>query len=201
MDPAQKRNVLLLSPKEYGHPGFSNRAVTAANNVGVAMRGSWKIFSMALVLAHGVSAADHAGLQTAENTRPEAARTSPTSPTDGFAYQDLSDATRLRCTTQSGRTVVHVEKFQNYYWITVIQDRRWILLKDVPTGLMVQESFPATYIYRGRTSKAIYLTLGQTTQDENFERFSPVMGTVRYVKNGQTLEVEVGCQVLAVVRK
>jgi hypothetical protein len=116
----------------------------------------------------------------------------------GHPYYDLGDVNRLRCRSESGRTVVTVEKFQGYQWITVIQDRYRVLMRDVPTSMLTQESFPATYRYQGRTSKKDYLVLGQSSKDFDFKEFSPVHGRVHYVKDGYKYETEVTCQVLSI---
>lgn len=110
-------------------------------------------------------------------------------------YHDLGKVRQISCLSGTGRTQVLVQKAGPYHLITTIQDRRLVLHNRVPTSLRVQESFPATYIYAGRTSEATYLTLGQTTRDEDMKHFSRVKGTVRYVKSGMTFETPVTCAV------
>ncbi len=64
--------------------------------------------------------------------------------------------------------------------------------------MTIQESFPATYIYKGRTTGKTYFTAGQamTNADDYHPRFSQVGGTVRYVKDGLSYETRVTCEVI-----
>jgi hypothetical protein len=108
-------------------------------------------------------------------------------------YRDLGKVEQLTCASASGRTVVQTERSGSYHLITTVQDGALVLHDRVTTRLLVQETFPASYSYLGRTSGATYLALGQSTQD--FKNFSKVRGTVHYQKGGVQYRTPVTCEV------
>lgn len=116
-----------------------------------------------------------------------------TSLSQGADYVDLGNVKSFRCESESGRTVVNVNFFRGFYEITTIQDRTLMLHYRVRTRLRVQESFPATYVYAGRTTGNTYLVLGQSTRDMEF--FSEVGGVIHYEKFNRLYKTPVTCDV------
>ncbi len=112
-------------------------------------------------------------------------------------YRSLEKAQTLNCVSESGRTAVNVDKVGAYFEVTTIQDGSLVLNDRVRTTLRIQESFPATYIYSGRTTRKVYFSAGQSTSNlEDRNSFSPVKGTVTYTKDGLIFNTSVTCEVI-----
>lgn len=114
------------------------------------------------------------------------------------SYRELDKVQTLKCISESGRTAVSIDKVGAYFEVTTIQDGRRVLNDRVRTTMRIQESFPATYIYAGRTTQKTYFSAGQSmrSDDDDSQRFSKVNGQVTYTKDGLIFTTSVTCEVI-----
>jgi hypothetical protein len=107
---------------------------------------------------------------------------------------DVGKHNQFNCQTDSGRTKISITKVGSGYEISAIQDQSLVLYNKVKSELMIQESFPSTYIFStpGSTSlKGQIMSIGQSM--DSADNFSRVNGVVRYVKAGEAFSPRVTC--------
>lgn len=117
------------------------------------------------------------------------------------AYIEVGDAQSLRCVSASGRTAVYVTRQAAGWSLTTVQtpesgaEIAMLLHSDVKVGLLVQETFPAHYLFQNQAGETL-LSVGQTMTQLDIVvelAFSELKGATRYVKAGQQFNTPVTC--------